>query len=384
MKKAILPALMAVLLTFLTGCGGFIYSDYRSTEGIELIRAMGIDYDRGKIKITACSGEGADGSAPKLIMGEAQTMDMALSQVQKNTAKEEAVFSHTEYLVIGEEAARHGIQGYLDYVERSAQMQIKTALLVVKGQTAEEMLSGVLSNKISAPDILTSLEAYMEDASVGTMFTCQEIAVGLAERGGALACAVELTRSGEESEDKPEKMISPSGYAVIKEGKLEDFIDLDTAIGVAALLGEATMNYMDVDDGAGGKLGLRLTEIKTEYTPVFTDGRLTAVDVYMSGNLHIEEVQNQMDITSDEFRRDVEKRAGRTQILRLERAIKQARQTGVDYLGIGGVLERAHPLKFIKSGVDWEKDFPEMVFNINVALSLNWTHDIMEPVNIKR
>ncbi len=246
------------------------------------------------------------------------------------------------------------------------------------------MLSGALSNKISAPDILTSLEVYMEDASVGTMFTCQEIAVGLAARGGALACAVELTRSGEESEDKPEKMISPSGYAVIKEGKLEDFIDLDTAIGVAALLGEATMNYMDVDDGAGGKLGLRLTEIKTEYTPVFTDGRLTAVDVYMSGNLHIEEVQNQMDITSDEFRRDVEKRAGRTQILRLERAIKQARQTGVDYLGIGGVLERAHPLKFIKSGVDWEKDFPEMVFNINVALSLNWTHDIMEPVNIKR
>jgi spore germination protein KC len=381
--KRLTALLLPVPLLFLSGCSGFIYSDYRPTEGIELIRAIGIDYDQGTIYVTAGSGEGSMETAPKLIKGEGPTMDMALSQIQKNSAKAEAVFSFTEYVLIGEEAARQGIQGYLDYIERSPQLRMKTAVLIVRGTTAGEMLSGVLSGKLSAPDILTSLESYMEDAAVGTVFTCDEIATSLSERGGALVCAVELISSQEETEDKPEKMISPSGYAVIKDGALSEFVDTDTAQAVTALLGDVSMMYLTADDGAGGKLGLRLTDIKRKFQPVLTDGRLTAVNVTVVGDLHIEEVQNDVDILSDEFRRRVESETGEAVTLKLERAIRQAQTVGVDYFDISGELQRSHPLKLRTLEETWPENFPETTFNINVSLNLERTHDIAEPVNVK-
>jgi hypothetical protein len=240
-----------------------------------------------------------------------------------------------------------------------------------------------LSGKLSAPDILTSLESYMEDASVGTVFTCDEIAASLAEKGGALVCAVELTESREETEDKPEKMISPSGYAVIKDGALAEFIDTDTAQAVTALLGDASMMYLTADDGGGGKLGLRLTDIERKLQPVLTDGRLTAVDVAVTGALHIEEVQSDVDILRDEFIRRVERETGEAVALKLERAIRQAQTVGVDYFDISGQLQRAHPLKLRTLDATWPEDFPKTSFNINVSLDLERTHDIAEPLSTK-
>jgi hypothetical protein len=114
----------------------------------------------------------------------------AIRQLQNFSAREDIFFAHTSYALLGEETARRGISGCLDYFQRAGQIPMDIGLLVVRSGTAEALIRDASAPGTNITDLLRSLDHAAERDGTSYVFSCEEISRALLERGAALICAV--------------------------------------------------------------------------------------------------------------------------------------------------------------------------------------------------
>ena len=170
MKKIAAFIMAAAVAVSSSGCSGLsIFSNYREIEDLELIRTIGVDSDPQGVNVIISSGSTGSESAPRIYETQAPAVGVGLAVLQKVPLGKQAILSHTENMVLGEEEARAGIGQVLDYVERYAEMRIDTSLFIVKGGTARDLIQGTAGKNTSAADTyreeVDSLEAKLDKAA---------------------------------------------------------------------------------------------------------------------------------------------------------------------------------------------------------------------------
>lgn len=380
----ILPLLiLSLTLPCLTGCSGSIYANYRDLEQIQLIQTLGVDRTGpGSLRLSISSGADVGGHEPILLSIREASIATAMERLQEYSARETLYFAHTQFLLLGEETAKRGVAEYLDYVQRNPQMRTDVELFLVRGSTAETMITGSGDGKYDASDELHALLRDLERQKGTEVFSCTEVSRRLAESGAALIHAiVPASSEGVKFPSSGGLFILSAGYGVLRDGALIGYILGDAAKGVALLRGTLTGGSVTVSVG-GEYVTLKVNGCGIKLRPQFAeDGSLRAVEVQAELDAAIAELENPELSAQPDFTAAVTQALSRRSENWIRSVLQFSAAQRADFLALGQQLRRLDTQRFDSMPERWEDVLPELEFEVSVTSSVEHSYDNFGPVN---
>ena len=343
----------------------------------ELVRTMAIDYRGGRISLTVSAGTGAEDSEISVSSSEGDTLSDAVYNLQNGVTDHAPIFSHTEHIVIGEEAAKSGaIPEILDFVSRSKDMRTDTGIYISKGMTAREFLLGGVGDKTAEADMLSRLAENVDLLTAGHAYTCGDVTARLLKSSCALIAAVTIDEN-DELGDKAKTEVSSVGFAIIKDGYLLEYTDEDETKGACIL--ENTAKFETVTVPAGDvTVTLGITSSRANVQPVFSGDKITAVKIRVKLKADIQQITGNVDIKSEKVRSSIEKALEVITEERVYKAINASKSVKADFLRIGEKCEMASPDKArsVPGGSECILDYAAI--DVKAEASIERTYDAVE------
>lgn len=380
LKRICAAVCCTVQLLCLSGCTGTtIFSDFHEIEKIEIIRTLGIDVGEEGVCLTADSGVGLNGTPPRLYHQQAPTLAAAVSILENTYPDRQPFFTHAENLLIGEEAARTDISGWLDYVARSPKMRLMIGLVVVRGDAAGAVMEAVMSEKTSASDMLTDITADVEMLGAGSETTCGQALAQMLEGRCTMAQAVkaaEATGTGGAGQ-----MLVPCGFALLKDGRLCGYLEPEQAAAANILTGRFEALNLAVGEAGGDTVTLHMTQADAVFEPEYEDGHLVRVDIRISAGADVSEIYGGSVLEDDRIRAALEQAAARQLELRAAQAIAVTQELDGDFMGIGSRVELAAPAEFRKMEPSWEERYQDLELRVCAQVTLRRSYDMDQPAS---
>lgn len=374
--KKLLCFLPLLLCFFLLGCGtGKTFSNYRELHQTQLIQTMGLDKNGSEVSVTVASAATKEREAAAFT-GKADTIIHALSNIHSYPSKQFLFYGHTGNLLIGSDML-NDLSDCLDFIERSVDMRLDTALFLVRGNTAEEVIRQAKVGEDSVTELLQPLSNESDLGSLNHMFTAKEIIGSLTSEGVGLAFAVKLSED-EGITKEGEVNIIPDGYAVIKERKVVGFIEEEDCMGVNLLLGLDVNQIVEVPDPLGGQVSLSLITTDCKFKPVWNNGELQSFVFSISAKSNIEQVHDELDIGDPKVIAQLEEELTNYLCTAADRAVELSRQTSTDFLGMRKQTEVANPIKYSRVKDRWQELFYTVPVDFQCDAVIERTYDIIK------
>lgn len=380
MRKPLILSLLLALLLSLGGCGmgGSIYANSRSVENLQIVNALGIDREEGgDVRLSSCSSLGGDADKPLLLSAAAPTLTRAMELCQDYSPKLELFYAHTGATVFGEEALRQGIGEYLDFAERETRFRPGAHLFVLRGGTAAELFEGRAGSDSGVGDMLASLEQGVRKGGRGLVTTFVDVAKSLEETDAALLCAIAL-RAPEDvvaSEEGAETLAVPAGLAVLKEGKLLDFLPEDAARGVCFLLGKTSGSTLELEDGGAV---VEITGSRVSYRPVWSGEKLERLEIAVKAGGAVVERRASSGAEGSRAPDELEDALRRKILDCVSRAVDASQNLGADFLGVAGRIDLASPERFAALRESWTALWPGLTVALSVDACLDHGYNLTD------
>lgn len=378
MKKAVFVCLTLSFL--LSGCssGLTILSNYRRIENIELIRTVTADKAEEGVNVAVCGTAGEE-SVARMYEKTGSSLGVALGELILLPLGRDAILSHTENMLIGEDMARERLNECLDYLERFSEMRLDTGLLIVRDGTARDLLKGLTGEDTPAPDVIAGLARNISKTGEGYFFTCREIAASLSDNGCALMQCVRAQEEEKLFEARGELNIVPAGFAVVREGGGVEFLSDEETLGALLILGKYKSRNVDLALPEGS-VTVSVDSVKTKVEPVFTDdGTLERVKIGLSLEANVICVSGEADLEDRTLRETAEAELAELFRKAAEGAVRRSQELGLDFLDLESIIERQAPLKAESALKNWKDVFPALPVEVKAVSTLQRTYDIVEP-----
>ncbi len=378
MKRLIFVVLALSLC--LTGCssGLTILSNYRRIENIELVRTVTADISGEGVNVAVCGTAGEE-SVARMYEKTGSSLGVALGELILLPLGRDAILSHTENMLIGEDMARERLNECLDYIERFSEMRLDTGLLIVRDGTARDLLKGLTGEDTPAPDVIAGLARNISKTGEGYFFTCREIASSLADNGCALMQCVRAQEEEKLFEARGELNIVPAGFAVVREEGGVEFLSDQETLGTMLILQKYKSRNVDLSL-PGGVVTVSVDSVETKVEPVFKkDGSLERMSVRLALEANVICLKGEADLEDKALREAAEMELSRIFREAAESAIRRSRELGLDYLDLESILERQAPLKAEETLRNWEQVFPILPVEVEAESTLQRTYDIVDP-----
>ncbi|KNY25386.1 Ger(x)C family spore germination protein [Pseudobacteroides cellulosolvens] len=249
------------MLLTITGCW-----NNRDLSELAIASAFGIDRtEDGKVMVSVQilqpsaakaggkDGGGGDKKGYVVVSNTADTIFGALREMLSRVSLR-IFYSSAQVIIIGEDAARAGIEDYIDFTLRDHETQFKTLVAVSKGTTAKEILEKEfdLSNVPGAyiRDILNNADSRAFNKNMILL----EVARELATEGKELSIgAIKIDGNTPSAE----------GMAVFLKGKMAGWLDSFETRGYMLATGRLEGTIIEVADPQGSKKQLAIEVQKT-------------------------------------------------------------------------------------------------------------------------
>lgn len=366
----------------------------RDITQTKLVRTLALDKgeEEGYIKLTASGtvspgSDGGESQPPMILNAEAQTILMGTMDLQRQSDGY-VEFGHMTECVIGEDLAKEGIQGVIDFVERDYSTRLDTDFYILSGGTAQEAAEGLASKQTDLPE---RLEAISQDETYGGHewnYTLRKIISQLEDNGSALIPALELEDNPDYNPDQPkeapEKSVKLSGLAFLKDYKLGGVLTEEESRGTAVILDQDQLDVLEFTMENGAVVGIQLVYARCTLKPVFDrEGKLTELTVVVKMKGDLNEIRGWADPLNDTELKEMEARCCKELEALCTAALDRSWQEGVDFLHLRRRLEAQCPLKAVSLGENWESWFPEMEYKVRVEGDVERSYDVNRPMEEK-
>lgn len=395
------------MLLSLSGCSG-IYSNFRELERLLVIQTMGIDYAEEGVGISLASGAKSDGSSPVRLFSPGVSITSAIAHILSYSQEQELFLSHTSHVVLGEEAAKNGINGYLSYICRSPNLRTDIPLYIVKGGTAQEAVMQVGEGSKGISEVLEAVRANVDERGDSKAFSASELLRNLERNGSGLICAIECSPSIQEGGTKQEGdsgssagtggMESPDkagasdgggekqaltaaavGYGVIRGDKLCAYLDKEQAIGVGLLLNIVGISDIVVTDRYATPVTLELDQGSSVIKPLWAeDGSLEMLDIQIKAAANIAEIGGGGHFGEPDYEDYLTAQLETAVSERVSAVIQLSKSLQADFLGLGSIVEMDDAEKFRALGGDFASLLPGLPVRISVSGQIKHTNDIRD------
>ena len=410
MKRGLSLLIIICMLLSLSGCSG-IYSNFRELERLLVIQTMGIDYAEEGVGISLASGAKSDGSSPVRLFSTGVSITSAIAHILSYSQEQELFLSHTSHVVLGEEAAKNGINGYLSYICRSPNLRTDIPLYIVKGGTAQEAVMQVGDGSKGISEVLEAVRANVDERGDSKAFSASDLLRDLERNGSGLVCAIECSPSiqeggtkqeggsgsssgtdsaespdstggsgsGEEKQEKQALTAAAVGYGVIRGDRLCAYIDKEQAIGVGLLLNIVGISNIVVKDRYATPVTLELDQGSSEIKPVWAeDGSLEMLDIQIKAAANIAEIGGGGHFSEPDYEDYLTAQLETAVSERVSSVIQLSKTLQADFLGLGNIVEMDDAEKYRALGGDFASLLPGLTVRISVSGQIKHTNDIRD------
>lgn len=404
MSGKILRAISLVLvLALLSGCWS-----RREIEELAIASGMAIDIietpENKKFRVSVqiararqlgSGRQGGGGSGARdpawLVSGYGETVYEAARNITVRSPRAMVLY-HSRVVVLGERAAREGVQEILDFLLRHRETRLRTWVVVSPGQARDILKTNPEIEQILADELNSIVMNITNSSSKAYAVNLRDFAVALVTPGmDSVAPKVGIIRIMENQgadpsvlKGEPQKSIQVQGLGVFRRGRLAGWLDDDETKGFLYITGKARSGIIPVKTGgqAGQKISFLMTRTKSEIKPRVENGQVRfSVKIEAEGDL----VENERitDITEPELLDQVN-RAVAGEISRLARRSldKAQRRLGSDIFGFGEKLHKADPGYWRQVEENWHDIYPTVDVNIQVKADIRRTGLISKPFKI--
>ena len=410
MKRGLSLLIIICMLLSLSGCSG-IYSNFRELERLLVIQTMGIDFAEEGVGISLASGAKSDGSSPVRLFSTGVSVTSAVAHILSYSQEQELFLSHTSHVVLGEEAAKNGINGYLSYICRSPNLRTDIPLYIVKGGTAQEAVMQVGDGSKGISEVLEAVRANVDERGDSKAFSASDLLRDLERNGSGLVCAIECSPSiqeggtkqeggsvsssgtdsaespdstggsggGEEKQEKQALTAAAVGYGVIRGDRLCAYIDKEQAIGVGLLLNIVGISNIVVKDRYATPVTLELDQGSSVIKPVWAeDGSLEMLDIQIKAAANIAEIGGGGHFSEPDYEDYLTAQLETAVSERVSSVIQLSKTLQADFLGLGNIVEMDDVEKYRALGGDFASLLPGLTVRISVSGQIKHTNDIRD------
>jgi spore germination protein KC len=411
-ERIFLAALFSLLLLFSAGCW-----DQAEIEDLAIVRGVAIDYLPGRrapylvtlaVKRPAAIGgeEGGDGGKPlEIYSGLGASIDLAVQQATFSLSRR-LFLSHSELIVIGEEAAKQGVHGIMDFAIRNPQVRLNAFVLVTPGM-GHEIFTVPERLKISAPEELLGLIRQADETSESDpqeVFTFlrqmatpgQDPYTAVVQASPKLEDEIpqlqpeETGGQGEKQEGnggggEQEKILTLDGMAVFRGDKMAGILNYIEARGVLWLRGEIVRSIIAVDDPEHPHhiVNLLITRSQTKVTPVVENGHISfRVEIEAEGDIMSQ--TSQVDLSTPEMLKILNSAQSGAIKEEIKRTMERLQELETDVVGFGKLLNIRHPETFREVADRWPEVFSQIELDIHVTANIRRTGQHSHPTRVNR
>ncbi|WP_141431002.1 Ger(x)C family spore germination protein [Bacillus sp. 03113] len=385
--KLFILSLIIIASILLSGCW-----DRAELQDLDLVSAIGIDEggdnveNRYRVTVQILNESqlaGAAGTPDVLQRSPVTTFSNTGSTIAEALRKisskspHELFYPHVRLMVIGEEIARKkGIEELFDMIERDAQFRTLFPVLVVRDNTAKQLLQ-----------VTTPLEKVPTEKLVGALETTKKV---WGEYASASTRADQVIKqlgnnvanlAGVQINGDPEKgnrltniqqiaaktNLEIKGIAIFKNGKLKKWLDEDTARGVTWINNEMTKTVVDLScDKKKKGVAIDMMRSKSKIKVKIKNNK-PVIDLRVRAEGHITEVQCPIDLSKHETFEKLEKKLEKEIKEEVFMALEAAKKQKSDIFRFGEYVNREDPKLWKKIEKRWNDEiFPETKVNVTV------------------
>ncbi|MGE7308000.1 Ger(x)C family spore germination protein [Priestia megaterium] len=383
-RKGILLLLMMIMVLLLSSC----WSKKELTD-LAIVSAMGVDKtEDGRYTVTlqiinpgnvarGLVGGGSTQSPPVTIYWDSGDNLVEASRRASTRISRRVYYAHTNLLVIGEKLAREdGMNVLIDAFDRDPDFRA-TATMVIANHTSAGDLVKTLTpvDKIPATKVLKTLEFTERKWGENVKVSLQDVMMGLESPGGkAIIGGFRIVGDHKQAqmlenlqESAPEATLRASGIAVLKQGKLVDWLYGKTARGTVWILNKIQGTDINIDWGGKKEaIAYQTVRQKTSLSAQIKNGK-PHISVHTRVEGDIGEMEVPVDITNPNVITKIEHSVRQEIKKELQKAIKHAQKDKTDIFGFGEVLHQSRPNEWTKIKSEWnDVYFPKSKIDITV------------------
>ena len=371
MRRIFYLALAALQLLLLAGRGG-VRGNYRELEQLLVIQTMGVDARANGMTVSlAAKGDSKQGV--KRLKAAASSMTGAMERIRLESFEEELFCAHIGQLLVGEKAAEAGLTDLLADLARSPDLRLDLPLYVVRSDTAERAMLEVGDEKHGICDAMDTADRAARRRGDCGLTTAADILRDNARFGSALICALTLRPAAEQDGDT--LTAAPSGYAVLREGKLVRFLNAEQAVAAGILKNRPGLSEITVCDRFGRPAVIELTDGSSRIRPVWEGGALRGLQVEVQLRGSVAELSaGSAPPDTDELTALLEEKLASA----VSAALQASRELRADYLGLASHVEQADPARFRALTQAFPDLLPELQLEVTVRARLDHAPDRKE------
>lgn len=351
MKKLII-LLISILL-----CGCSHDMNRREIDEINFIHVMGIDYSQGEYTVSALysSSGGADpeeGGGPteeEVTEGKGKSPYEALEDIKLKNKKTISV-ANTGYFLIGDAAAKNGMDQCLDFLSRDETIKMEALIYITRGVNATDFIKQGIEDKQNIQADLEALEQKQGELITRNDNTLVNILNEMKQNNSSVLVPYVLSR---------EKSFLIEGYSVFDQLKLRDYLDLETSTGVNFIKDIVRTYPILLEEQVGLSLSYASTKIKSELdhdkvrVTIKVDFETMIKEILTNDNIFTQDQLKKLTNAQNEHITNV-----------IQKAVDYSRNTGLDILQIARLLENQH----VGRWKDLEKGWRERIAGIQYEI----------------
>ncbi|MEH7454397.1 Ger(x)C family spore germination protein [Gottfriedia acidiceleris] len=396
MNRNLKIKLLLSIVLILSGC-----SNYMELNKISFITGLGVDWtDKSNFKVTLqvinptelATGQNGGGNSSPVILytSTGKTLSEAIREAGKKITKNKD-FTHVGLTVIGENAAKHGIEEIVDAIIREPRVSAFMSVLVAKNSTAEQILNTMTPiNKVSSAEMVSKIQNVNFSLGESVNPNVFELGEDLIYSGKEIAISgVEIVNENKEKNTLTNlQTMEPAqtkidNLALFRDSKLAGWISGRDVRGILMVLDKIQQTNFAVPCGNNKYSSLRLhaQSIKTDVkfkgnSPIIhIDNTLLTLLDETGCSVNIESVQDLMKI---------EKQASKVVTQQIEHSIKSAQNYKSDVFGFGDVIHTNDPKKWKQLKSHWAEDFAKAKVNVKTTVIIKRSGLLGDPVIMKK
>jgi spore germination protein KC len=383
--KLVFLIVLMTLPVLLSGC----WSKKELTD-LAIVAALGVDKtDDGKYVLTlqiinpgnvagGIRGGGGGTESPPITVYSA-TGNNLVEASRRATSKisRRLYYAHTNLVVVGENlASEEGLSTFIDAIDRDHEFRITTTMVITHQSTAEELVKTLTPiDKIPANKVLKTLEFSQRKWGESIKTSVQEVMKGLQSPNEVtVVSGFRLVGNPKHAsqleniqESEPESTLQASGIAVLKEGKLVDWVYGRAARGTVWILDKIQGTTINIDwKGKKEAIAYQTIRQKTKVSAQVKNGQ-PSISIHTRVEGSLGEMNVPVDITDVKVISKIEKEVKKEIKKEIKKAIEQAQMNEADIFGFGEAIRRSRPGDWKRLKPMWnDVYFPELKVDINV------------------
>ncbi|MEB2268285.1 Ger(x)C family spore germination protein [Priestia megaterium] len=384
-RKGVFLLLILTMTLFLTSC----WSKKELTD-LAIVAAMGLDKTKdGRYHITLQiinpgnvaggmqGGGGGTQSPPITIYSASGNNIVEASRRASSRISRRLYYAHTNLVVVGEKLAKEeGLGTLIDGLDRDPEFRNTSTIVIANHSTAADVVKTLTPvDKIPANKILKTLEFTQRKWGENVKTSLQEVMASIESPGrGTVVSGFRLVGNPQQAqkldnlqESAPAATLKASGIAVLKQGKLIDWLYGKPARGTVWILNKIQGTDININwKGKKEAIAYQTVRQKTSISYQVKNGQPHIfVHTLVEGDLG--EIDVPVDITNPKLIKEIEQSVSKEIKKELGTAVERAQKNKTDILGFGEVVHRFRPKQFKRVKQEWnDVYFPKLNVDITV------------------